>query len=235
MRPIERPPSFAEEVADRIRQAIVDGDLGLGEAVSERQLADRLGVSKTPVREALAQLRTEGLVRIYPQRGAMVFTLSAREIRDICELRQALEVAALRHAIERNPDRLAEGLSRVVADMRVARADDDVRRYLSDDTAYHQVFFDCCDNLYLQDTYSLHVGKIAALRTHLARKPHHTERSFEEHCRMLELVGSGDADACIAVLDSHIDRTKSTYAAEVKDIAAADQSDAVPRIRGRAS
>jgi len=224
MRPIQRPPSFAEEVADRIRQAIVDGDLGLGEAISERQLADRLGVSKTPVREALAQLRMEGLVRVYPQRGATVFTLSAREIRDICELRQALESAALRYALERNPAQLADGLAHLVDEMRLARAEADHRRYLSADTAYHEVFFQCCDNLYLQDTYSLHVGKIAALRTHLARKPHHTERSFEEHCRMLDLVRTREIAACMSVLDGHIGRTKSTYAAEVADIAAADQA-----------
>lgn len=224
MRPIQRPPSFAEEVADRIRRAIIDGDLGLGEAISERQLADRLGVSKTPVREALAQLRMEGLVRVYPQRGAMVFTLSAREIRDICELRQALEGAALRYALERDSMRLAEGLAQVVADMETARAERNDRRYLSADTAYHEVFFQCCDNLYLQDTYSLHVGKIAALRTHLARKPHHTERSFEEHCRMLDLVRTREIAACLAVLDGHIGRTKSTYAAEINDIAAADQT-----------
>lgn len=224
MRPIERPPSFAEEVADRIRRAIIDGDLSLGETISERLLADRLGVSKTPVREALAQLRMEGLVRVYPQRGATIFTLSAREIRDICELRQALEASALRYALERNPTQLAEALARVVAEMRAARAEEDHRRYLAADTAYHEVFFQCCDNLYLQDTYSLHVGKIAALRTHLARKPHHTERSFEEHCRMLELVRAREVAACLSTLDGHIGRTKSTYAAEVDDIAAADQT-----------
>ena len=223
MRPIERPKSIAEEVADRIRAAIVDGDLRLGQDLSERQLAESLGVSKTPVREALAQLRMEGLVRIYPQRGVTVFTLSANEIRDICELRQALEVAALRHALERNPGRLADGLARVVDAMEAARRSGDERAYLSADTAFHQVFFEACGNRYLEETYGLHVGKIAALRTHLARKPDHTLRSFEEHRRMLELVRARDLDASLDVLDRHIDRTKSTYAAEVEDIAAADR------------
>jgi DNA-binding GntR family transcriptional regulator len=224
MRPIQRRKSVAEEVTDRIRVAIVDGDLRLGEALSERQLAEKLNVSKTPVREALAQLRTEGLVRIYPQRGVTVFTLSAREIRDICELRQALEAAALEHAVERSPDKLAAGLEHVCKAMEAAQARGDARAYLAADTAYHQVFFECCGNSYLAETYELHVGKIAALRNHLAHKPNHMIRSFEEHELMLDLVKKRDVKACLTVLDQHIGRTRLTYAESVNDIAAEDAS-----------
>ncbi|HUG63244.1 MAG TPA: GntR family transcriptional regulator [Methylomirabilota bacterium] len=213
---------MAGEVVDRIRKAIVCGDLSLGQDLSERQLAESLGVSKTPVREALAQLRLEGLVRIYPQRGVTVFTLSASEIRDICELRQALEVAALRYALERHPDRLTSGLARVVEAMANARRDGDARGYLEADTAYHEVFFEACGNRYLEETYALHIGKIAALRTHLARKPMHTQKSYDEHVEMLKLLRAGDNASALAVLDRHIDRTKSTYAEEIEDIAAAD-------------
>ena len=98
-----------------MRESIVSGDLELGSALSERALAEKLGVSKTPVREALAQLRVEGLVRIYPQRGAYVFTLSAREVIEICEFRQTLEAAALRLAVERHPKDLADELHAIVS------------------------------------------------------------------------------------------------------------------------
>ena len=72
-------------------------------------LAENFGVSKTPVREALAQLRLEGLVRIVPQRGAFVFTLSAREVMNMCELRLTLEAAALRLAFERDQAYVGKG------------------------------------------------------------------------------------------------------------------------------
>ncbi len=222
MHPIERRRSIAEEVASRLRHAIVEGDFRLGETLSERQLAESLNVSKTPVREALAQLRLEGLVNIYPQRGVAVFTLSAREIRDICELRLALEEAALRYAIERNPERLADRLSEVVARMEKAHASGDERAYLAADTDYHQVFFECCDNAYLESTYTLYVGKLAALRTHLSHKPDHTRRSDEEHHHMLDLIRARDLPECLAVLKRHIDRVSTTYSENVKDIAAAD-------------
>lgn len=222
MRPIERPRSIADEVANRIRHAIVEGDFGLGEVLSERQLAEKLNVSKTPVREALAQLRLEGLVNIYPQRGVTVFTLSAREIRDICELRFALEETALRLALERHPHELAQKLAAVVAVMEKAHAEGDERAYLNADTDYHQVFFECCENAYLESTYALFVGKLAAVRTHLSRRPDHTQRSDEEHHQMLELIKAQDLPSCLTLLRRHINRVSVTYAEKVTEIAAAD-------------
>jgi DNA-binding GntR family transcriptional regulator len=223
MKPIERPRSLTETVLARLRESIVSGDLELGSALSERVLALKLGVSKTPVREALAQLRLEGLVRIFPQRGAYVFTLSAREVVEICEFRRTLEVAALRFAAERRPQELIADLKAVVADMEQARAAKDTKAYLRADTRFHQAFFRHCGNGYLVDTYELHVGKIAALRTHLAGKPLHTEMSYAEHVRITELVAHGRLAEALGVLDDHIGRTRSTYSAEIEDIAVADK------------
>jgi DNA-binding GntR family transcriptional regulator len=223
LKPIERPESLTESTVKRLRAAIVSGDLELGQALSERQLADLLQVSKTPVREALAQLRLEGLVRILPQRGAFVFTLSQQEVVEICELRQALEATALRIAIERNAAAFGQALAAVVQRMRRARARGDVRAYLDEDTRLHECFFAHCGNSLMAWNYSMFVGKIAALRTHLAQKPQHTELSFEEHEAMFDAVLRRDALAALSILDVHIARTKETYAAGVTDIAAADR------------
>jgi DNA-binding GntR family transcriptional regulator len=223
LKPIERPESLAESTVKRLRQAIVSGDLELGQPLSERQLAELLEVSKTPVREALAQLRLEGLVRILPQRGAFVFTLSQQEVVEICEVRQALEAAALRAAMARNGAAFAEALGAVVYRMRRARARRDLKGYLNEDTRFHECFFDHCGNSLMAQNYGMFVGKIAALRTHLAHKPQHTELSFREHEAMLEAVSCGDAPAALGVLDVHIARTKETYSAGVVDIAAADK------------
>lgn len=224
MRPIKRPMSLTATVLQRLRQSIVEGDFALGQPLSERQLAEKFRVSKTPVREALAQLRLEGLVRIQPQRGAFVFTLSAREITNMCELRLTLEAAALRLAFERDRKALLEGLKGTVMEMERARAARNTRAYLNADTAFHEVFFKACDNPLLADTYSIYLGKIAALRTHLAGKPLHTERSFEEHRDILARIAAGDLTTTLEILDRHIERTKTTYAESVEDIAAADKS-----------
>jgi DNA-binding GntR family transcriptional regulator len=219
MRPIDRPPSLVDAVAAQLRELIVSGELALGQQLSERNLATAFNVSKTPVREALAQLKTEGLVRVAAQRGATVFTLSGREVAEICEWRQTLEASALQMAFDRERENLVEGLEAVVAEMRAAQAAGDIKRYLAQDTAYHNVFFRCCGNRLFQDTYELLVTKIAALRTHLSVKPQHTDRSFEEHIEMLERLRKEDLAGAIACLTVHIDRSKTTYSHTIDDIA----------------
>jgi len=228
VRPIERSVTLARIATARIRDAIVNGDLALGAPISERLLAERLAISTTPVREALTQLRLEGLVRIVPQRGAFVFTLSATEVVEICEVRQSLEASAMRYALERHRDLLLDDLGAVVKNMTVARAKGELKAYLAADTDYHQCFFKHCGNRYMADAYGIFVGKIAALRTHLAGKPRHTEKSFAEHKRMLKLLRRGEIAEALSTLDTHIGRTKTTYAREIEDIAAADE-------QGRAS
>lgn len=221
MRLIERPPSLVDTVAAQLRELIVSGELQLGQQLSERNLAAAFGVSKTPVREALAQLKTEGLVRIAAQRGATVFTLSGHEVADICEWRQTLESTALRMAYERARDRLVTDLGTVVDRMKTARAHNDMKAYLAEDTAFHNIIFQCCGNRLFLDTYDLMQTKIAALRTHLSVKPHHTDRSFAEHIEIVDKLRGGELDAALDCLTVHIDRSRTTYSLTTADISAA--------------
>jgi len=223
MKPIERPRSLTQSALVQVRDAIVAGELGLGQPLSERALSEMLHISKTPVREALAQLRLEGLVRIYPQRGACVFSLSAQEVIEICELRQALESAALRFAVERGGPEFRSALAAIVESMRACKASGDRKAYLRQDTAFHSCFCQHSGNALMAQTYALYAGKIAALRTHLSHKPHHTELSFSEHLAMLEAVQRDDVASALSILDVHIARTRTTYASTIQDIAAADR------------
>jgi DNA-binding GntR family transcriptional regulator len=220
MRPIVRPPSLTETVAGQLRDLIVSGELPLGQPLSERSLADAFGVSKTPVREALVQMKTEGLVRVVAQKGATVFTLSGREVVEICEWRQTLESTALRMAFERNRNALVEDLGKVVTRMIEARAAGDSKAYLAADTNYHFIFFADCQNSLFADTYDMMAAKIAALRTHLSAKPQHTQKSFNEHVEILEKLRAGDLEGGLAILEIHIDRTRTTFPVSVEDITA---------------
>lgn len=222
MNPIERPRSLTDAVLEHLRYQIVSGRLHLGELLSERVLAEQLEVSKSPVREALAQLRLEGLVRIVPQRGAFVFTLSSEEVRQICEFRRTLEKTALTLAFERDVKTLTRTWFDIVEKMDRARERGDVRDYLDSDTEFHRTLFQLCNNSYIAEAYALHAGKIAALRTHLSVKPMHTEKSYREHRLMADAVASGDLAGTLSILDVHIDRSQMTYATGIPDIASAD-------------
>ncbi len=208
---LERPKSLRELALEHLRNSIIDGSLKMGQILSERKISEELGVSKSPVREALAQLRDEGLVSIEPQKGARVFSLSDSEVTQICDFRQAIETAAFENALARDPDGLAEGMLRVVKAMERERGRGNEKEYLALDTQFHQLIFEHAGNDYLTASYTRYVGKIAALRTHLAKLPQHTELSFDEHRKIAKAVRQGDMSEIKALLVEHIDRTRQAY------------------------
>jgi DNA-binding GntR family transcriptional regulator len=217
---IQRPATLAEIALQQIRTSIVEGTLPLGSALSEGQLATSLGISKTPVREALAQLRMEGLVTIVPQSGTFVFTPSAAEVSEICEFRQTLETAALRLSIAGNRLRLIDGLAEVCVGMNKAHAAGDESTYLQLDGAYHELFFANAGNRYLADAYARLMPKVKALRTHLAARPEHTQ-CYEEHMQILGAIRRRKEREYIDILRRHIVRIHSTYTRNIEDAAAA--------------
>ena len=89
---VEQPKSLTEIVTDRLRQAIIDGEFGLGEAISEETLAASFGVSRTPVRDALMQLQLAGLVVVQSKRGSFVFRPSLADAVALCDYRTMLEI-----------------------------------------------------------------------------------------------------------------------------------------------
>ena len=208
---LERPKSLRELALEHLRDSIIDGTLKMGQTLSERGISEELGVSKSPVREALAQLRDEGLVSIEPQKGARVFSLTEAEVTQICDFRQAIETAAFELALARDPDGLAEEMTRVVKDMEDARRAGNEREYLQLDTTFHHLLFKHAGNDYLTASYTRYVGKIAALRTHLAKLPRHTDLSFEEHRGIAAAVRKGDMIEIRRLLAEHIDRTRQAY------------------------
>jgi len=123
--PVERPKSLTDLAVDRIRNAIVTGPLQFGEALSESALAGMLGMSKTPVREALLRLKLEGLVVIHPQRGTFVFQLDEAEVAHICQFRSMIECEALADAMKNGHAALVTALDARLDDMAAAfqRAD----------------------------------------------------------------------------------------------------------------
>ncbi len=208
---LERPKSLRELALEHLRDSIIDGSLKMGQVLSERKISEELGVSKSPVREALAQLRDEGLVSIEPQKGARVFSLSEAEVTQICDFRQAIEIAAFELALSRNPIGLADQMERVVKEMTRERTKGNEKGYLALDTTFHQLIFEHAGNDYLTSSYTRYIGKIAALRTHLAKLPQHTDLSYDEHQKIAVAVRQGDMSEIKSLLIEHIDRTRQAY------------------------
>lgn len=212
-----RPKSLKELTLDELRQRIIDGRIGFGEALSENTLASELGVSKTPVREALMQLRTEGLVDIQPQRGTFVFQLAAEQVVAISELRAVLEVAAIDMAMARAHERLVAGMERILGDMERAFSAGDIVAYRTLDGDYHQLMVATSGNAYLADAYSLITFRLQALRSRLSRDATLNQRSMDQHRAMLALAKAGKSEELKALLASHAGNTQSDYLALLED------------------
>lgn len=215
---IERPPSLSDIATEKLRAAISEGEFALGEALSEQKLADRLNISKTPIRHALAQMKVEGLVDVIPQKGTFVFTLSGTDLERFSEYRYILETAALRLAFERNRDGLVAELARIWEKMEEAKRVDKRSHYLDLDLQFHRAMFALCDNQYLAESYRLIEAKVSAIRTYLGRDRIQTTKSFEEHGEMIEVLREGKIEAAITILDFHIGRYHRTFSREVPDI-----------------
>ena len=204
---LERPQLLTDMVVERIRAAIVNGEFGLGSQMSEAQLAQQLGVSKTPVREALLRLADEGLVDVKPQRGTFVARLSLKRIEEALFVRQAVECMILERVAARE-DRaaIAARLGAIVAEQAAAIDAGDVGTALDADTRFHHAMVVASG---LEGVWSV-VGE--------ARDLHHRIRAIavpelgsaaqaiRDHRAIVRAVRDGDAARAARAMERHLDR-----------------------------
>lgn len=219
--PIARAPSrrsLSAEIAEKLREAIVDARFDFGEALSEENLASVFRVSRTPVREALGLLEMEDLVVIVPRSGTYIYTPTPDEIAELCDYRLGLEIQGLRLSMARDRSVLHQRLMAIIAQMKSDVATQDIRSYGRQDTLYHFAFVGYAGNRYLERAYNMIIGRVASLRTQLAvRVAEEPFRSLEDHEAMAQLVLEGDLDGVAAILQTHVGRTKSLYIEAFRD------------------
>jgi DNA-binding GntR family transcriptional regulator len=209
---IDRPRSLTATVTERLRQAIIDSELPLGSELSEVGLAAKLGVSRTPVREALSLLQLQGMVNIIPQKGSYVFLPTEQDIIDVCEYRIVIELRAVSFSMARGREATLAVLRQALALMVEARTQRNPIAYSRADTIFHEAFIKNCRNRYLQDGYALAAGPIATLRTHLSVPLAGVqERSFVEHQQIAAAFESGDIVGIESILTRHILGTRESY------------------------
>ncbi len=206
------PPShktLRDWVFDCLRTSIVSGDLAPGQRIVEADLAKQLDVSKSPVREAILQLKQDGLVIDAPKgRGVVVAPLKPSDVREIYAVREALEGLAVRIlAADPQPERLAT-LRTIIDRMREALAEGDVRRQFELDVEFHTSLCNATGNRRLHDLFS-------SLRPDLQRiflfavnamtlEDHDSPRqALIEHEELLQAIADGDADLAAARLSAH--------------------------------
>ncbi len=203
---LERPQLLTDLVFERLREAVVTGDIKLGEQVSEAQLAARLGTSKTPVREALVRLKRDGLVDIQAQRGTFIFRLSPDEVGHLCTYRVLIETEALRTSYAADRTRLIAAWKICVDEMRLAEKRKDTKALARIDMEFHWQLFSHCPNAYLASAYELIRYQLMALRH---RSPIHN--AVDSHQILVEALESGSLAKACKLLANHILENEPRY------------------------
>jgi DNA-binding GntR family transcriptional regulator len=205
---IDATSNLTQIAYDKISSAIVYGRLDLGEPLSEAELAKALNVSKSPIRNAINELRARGLVEIIPQSGTYVFTPTREMIVELSEFRFMLEENALRASMERNRDAMVGEMQEIIREMQGAWAASDALAVKKFDTEFHWCFIRHSGNSYLTAAYSDISPLVEALRYRFMDTVSYRNKAFEEHQRIVELLLDERIDKVVRVLRDHVERTK---------------------------
>jgi DNA-binding GntR family transcriptional regulator len=233
--PARDETSLHDEILARLRDYIVEGHVADGGRLSERQLCEMLGVSRTPLREALKVLAAEGLVELLPNRGARVRPLSAADIQELFDLMGGLEGLAGRLACEKISDEAIEKIEQLHHDMYGFYMRQDMQGYFRMNQLIHRAIVDAAANSTLESTYESLAGRIRRVRfsANLAHKRERWSEAMREHEAILDALRRRAGSELSDILFQHL-RNKGAAAiaffAETQPLAAPTSGSKVAKV-----
>lgn len=196
-----------DRVVETVRAAMLDGSLAPGDHLAEADLADRLGVSRTPVREALGRLAAEGLLDLQPNRGARVVSWSADELQQIFELRLLLEPYAARLATLTISGDAVDELDELAEQMhRVGRPgpEQDLASVVGLNRRFHDLLVEAAGQPTLAAALSTAIHAAVVRRNFQSYDPGSMARSLSHHSEIVQALRARDADWAEAVMRAHL-------------------------------
>ncbi|OBH52781.1 GntR family transcriptional regulator [Mycobacterium mantenii] len=206
-----RPGTAKDRALDYVKTQVLTGEFPGGELISEGDVAAALGMSRTPVREAFLRLEADGLLRLYPQRGALVVPVSPDEVRAVMEARLVLEQFAAGRVVGRGPAVWAAVFERQSDELRRQRdaaATADWREFLESDRAFHAVTLEESGNAILASFYSmLRDRQMRMIGESALREPDRVATILAEHRGIAEALRDGDLPRALRAVQTHLAST----------------------------
>jgi DNA-binding GntR family transcriptional regulator len=194
-----------DQVSSALRQAIVERELPPGQRLVERELVDRLQVSRATVRESLRELEAEGLVTVIPQRGAVVASISLQEAADIYEARAAIESLLVRRFVERAGDEYLERLASAVDALREATVSGQpIREILNVKSRFYDVLVDGADSAILATMLSSLQARVSLLRARSLTHEGRPMESLAEVQTLAKAIAARDASEAARLCAEHV-------------------------------
>ena len=197
-------------VFNTLRQAILRGELKPGERLMEIQLANKLGVSRTPIREALRKLELEGLVNMVPRKGAEVADITEKSLRDVLEVRKALEELSVQLACEKITEEEIEELKRVAERFKDTLDDQDVTKIAEADVAFHDVIYTATDNQKLILLLNNLREQMYRYRVEYLKKEEAYPQLIAEHEELIDNISKRNKEEATRIMCEHIDNQVAT-------------------------
>ncbi|NDP46835.1 MAG: GntR family transcriptional regulator [Sulfuriferula multivorans] len=197
-----------EQVAHRLRQMLVENRIAPGAKLNERELSEVLKVSRTPLREAIKMLATEGLVELLPNRGAIAVELSEQDILDTFEVMAGLEAQSGELAAMRITDAELDEIKAMHYEMLAAYTRRDLPAYYRLNAAIHQAINTAAKNPVLSALYKQVNSRLQSLRFRSNQDGEKWRIAVEQHEQMVQALGTRDAEAMRAVLLSHMNNKR---------------------------
>ncbi|MEZ5716139.1 MAG: GntR family transcriptional regulator [Paracoccaceae bacterium] len=197
-------PILADEIANRLRRDILRGRLAPGAAIKERDNAAELGVSRTPMREAIRILAKEGLVELRPSRSPVVARPGVKQVSDQVAVLIALEQLSAELACKQASDADLERIAGIAAYMAAHFDDTDPLDMFEIDMGFHTAIAQASQNRALADTHRSFLQRLWRARYLAASQRRNRERVVGEHGRIVEALRARDPDAARAAIDNHL-------------------------------
>ena len=204
-------------VFNTLRQAILKGELAPGERLMEIQLAEKLGVSRTPIREAIRKLELEGLVLMIPRRGAEVARISEKSMRDVLEVRRSLEELAIELACQRMTDEEFKELQRAQEAFKSAVEHGSAMEIAETDEAYHDIIYNSTGNMRLVQILNNLREQMYRYRLEYIKDEDKRQILLVEHNKIYRALCSRHVEEAKEAMREHIDNQEITVLKNIKE------------------
>ncbi len=203
-----------KQVYDVLREAILTGRLEPGEKITEIEVANKLNVSRTPVREAIRMLELEELIVIVPQRGVFVAGIkSTKEINDIFQVRSELEGLAAYLTAQNISRENAKKMVEYAENLKECLVNDDLERCIEIDISFHQILYEVSDNKWLQKLLDSLFEQITRFRSQSLNREGRMKQAHKEHKELAQAIEQGEAEKARLLAQQHIESARQSVIA----------------------
>lgn len=211
-------------VCEAMRQAMVDGVFHPGERLMEIQLAEDLGVSRTPVREAIRKLELEGFVVIIPRRGTYVADISIRDINEVYEIRIALDVLAAGLAAARISSEDFIKLNEYLHEIEECIENNHTDKLVELDVAFHDVLYHASNNKRLVGIISNLREQMTRIRTRSMNYRDRRHETFQEHRKLVAAIADKNVEEAKRIAREHLENAERTLLMSIKESSVAEKN-----------